>query len=187
MKIRWFILLLLSGLCSLFMILYNAAYLKADALIRNNFISELKLHHANCLWLEDVIEAKKLFPYDFNVSRVYADSMFYCSHDRKEAFSAAMELLSQEPFYLFGLAQMLPLAYENNEVKVFKVVADRFVHLYPWLPDGYHSLGVLAWGRGEFREARKWFLRALEVNQQYQPSIDMLNKLPVETDKASNG
>ncbi len=184
-EIRWVMLAIPAALGGLFFILYNTAYLKADALIKNSSVFVIKYNYSNCSWVNDVIEAKKLFPYSYKVNRVYAGSLYSCRHDQKEAFEASLEQLKQEPFYLNALIQMMPLAYERDELEVFKMVVDRLVRIFPWLPDGYHGLGILAWRQGAYQEARKWFVLALEKNKHYPASLDMLKKIPPDIDKGA--
>jgi len=147
-------------------------------LIRDAYSVAVETKRASCPLMENVNTARKLFPYDFKVERLYATEHFFCDHNREYALNAMLEELGQEPFYQNNLINMISIAYRQGKLNVVRTVSERLVHIFPWRPAGYFGLGILAWHRGDSQQARMWFMKSLAQDKHYAPSLEMLKEIP---------
>jgi len=182
--IWWRGLAALMGLATVMLVLFNAAYFKSNVLIREEYVAQTKQQRTNCSLMDQVKSAREIFPYDFTVERVYGGTLYFCDHDRANALRAVIEELQQEPYYLPMLINISALAYQQKRFDLVKDVSERMIKIFPWMPDGYHGLGVLAWKDGAYKQAKAWFMQALAQDKHYAPSLDMLGKIPNDLNRS---
>ncbi len=176
-EMRWNASAMVCGLCSVFLILYNTNYIRSISLISYAYSVTSPVQNPPCEFMGSINTARKLFPYDLRIERLYAGEQFFCNHNRKHALNAILEEMRQEPFYLNNLINLMSIAYQQDKLNMVRTVAERLVRIFPWDPDGYHGLGILAWRRGDNAQARTWFMKALAQDKHYAPSLEMLKKV----------
>jgi len=127
--------------------------------------------------LKRIDQAYQSFPYHYRVRQRRAIFHYTCDPNRQRSLDITLKLMAQEPYYLNNLINLLPLADELRRFDLIQEGAIRLLQAYPALPIGYHAIGMFFTRQGKLSDAISWFALALEHDQDYQPSFDMIKEL----------